>query len=72
VEVEALCFIMEARSGGTFRGSWGFYFIKTTRNRERLGDVGALQFIMATRSSGTFRGSSGFACYNGDTKQWNI
>jgi len=26
---------------GTFRGSWGFYFIETTRNRERLGEDGA-------------------------------
>ena len=57
LEVEALWFIMEIRSSGTFRGSWGFYFIKTTRNRERLGEVGALRVIMATRSSGKFSGS---------------
>jgi hypothetical protein len=40
---------------GTFRGGWGFYFIKTTRNRERLGEVGASRFVKTTRCRGKFR-----------------
>jgi hypothetical protein len=54
-EVEALRFIMETRSSGTFRGSCGIYFMKTTRKRERLGEVEASRFVKTTRRRGKYR-----------------